>query len=256
MTADPGHVGANVGDPQSWNAYVYARNDPVNSVDPTGLETECYVDGLQRDCGDALRLVDIGAADFCPDNVCSGWDWNANAFKFFFAAAGGASGYVEFQDLAYLYESQGALFAQRGGGGGAQGAAAAPVDIVRNNVGLQRDAFCLWKAGGYGSDRREHAAWIVGGAAGPSTVRWPWNATNDRATWNGPTPAGAIAIMHTHPGRGSEKPSVGDFDNSKKDGFPRYVVTREGIWKTTNDYFKPMEVLSQNWWRPFEREAC
>ena len=36
MTADPGHVGANVGDPQSWNAYTYALNDPIDLTDPTG----------------------------------------------------------------------------------------------------------------------------------------------------------------------------------------------------------------------------
>jgi RHS repeat-associated protein len=36
-TPDPGHVGGNVGDPQSWNAYAYSRNDPINLVDPTGL---------------------------------------------------------------------------------------------------------------------------------------------------------------------------------------------------------------------------
>jgi len=37
MMPDPGHVGANVGDPQSWNGYVYSFNDPINFVDPTGL---------------------------------------------------------------------------------------------------------------------------------------------------------------------------------------------------------------------------
>jgi RHS repeat-associated protein len=41
MTPDPGHVGANVGDPQSWNAYVYVGNDPLNSTDPTGMFEGC-----------------------------------------------------------------------------------------------------------------------------------------------------------------------------------------------------------------------
>jgi RHS repeat-associated protein len=44
MTPDPEHVGANVGDPQSWNAYAYAGNDPINFVDPDGL---CKVDGKE-----------------------------------------------------------------------------------------------------------------------------------------------------------------------------------------------------------------
>jgi RHS repeat-associated protein len=37
MSPDPGHVGASIGDPQSWNAYAYVGNDPINWVDPDGL---------------------------------------------------------------------------------------------------------------------------------------------------------------------------------------------------------------------------
>lgn len=120
MTPDPGHVGANPANPQSWNAYVYVLNDPINAVDPAGL-MNCYVDGLERDCESALRLVAIGGADFCPDNVCSGWDWESGAFKFFFAAAGGASGYASFEDLANLYESGGNLYVLPPGGGSGGG---------------------------------------------------------------------------------------------------------------------------------------
>jgi RHS repeat-associated protein len=36
MSSDPGNAGAVNADPQSWNAYAYARNNPVNLTDPTG----------------------------------------------------------------------------------------------------------------------------------------------------------------------------------------------------------------------------
>ena len=38
---DPYDGSYNLGDPQSFNRYAYVQNDPVNFVDPTGLDT-CY----------------------------------------------------------------------------------------------------------------------------------------------------------------------------------------------------------------------
>ena len=52
-TADPGHVGASLGDPQGWNAYAYSGNDPVNGVDPLGL----YVTRVTPPIEPVLRKV-------------------------------------------------------------------------------------------------------------------------------------------------------------------------------------------------------
>jgi len=43
-TVDPGHVNGNAFDPQSWNGYAYARNNPLRYIDPLGLydwDAEC-----------------------------------------------------------------------------------------------------------------------------------------------------------------------------------------------------------------------
>jgi RHS repeat-associated protein len=44
-TSDPDHVGGNIVDPQSWNAYAYARNNPLRFVDPTGTDYFIQVEG-------------------------------------------------------------------------------------------------------------------------------------------------------------------------------------------------------------------
>ena len=37
MSPDPGNIGVNRLDPQTWNAYSYGRNNPLNITDPTGM---------------------------------------------------------------------------------------------------------------------------------------------------------------------------------------------------------------------------
>jgi RHS repeat-associated protein len=38
MSPDPGNAGASLDSPQSWNAYSYVLNNPLNAIDPTGLD--------------------------------------------------------------------------------------------------------------------------------------------------------------------------------------------------------------------------
>ena len=49
MTPDAFYNDSHVGDPQSWNEYAYARNNPLRHVDPTGenatASVTCSTDG-------------------------------------------------------------------------------------------------------------------------------------------------------------------------------------------------------------------
>jgi hypothetical protein len=41
MSTDPGNAGVDPTNPQTWNLYLYTHNDPINFVDPSGLEGRC-----------------------------------------------------------------------------------------------------------------------------------------------------------------------------------------------------------------------
>ncbi len=76
----------------------------------------------------------------------------------------------------------------------------APAEAERDlEAGLRDEAFRLWRAGGFGGDRSERAAWVVRGAAGVAWRDWPWDRRYLESRWLGPPPGGAIAIVHTHP---------------------------------------------------------
>jgi RHS repeat-associated protein len=47
MSPDPGNVGADTRDPRSWNAYSYTGNNPLNRIDPAGLDYSVCVDDGQ-----------------------------------------------------------------------------------------------------------------------------------------------------------------------------------------------------------------
>jgi RHS repeat-associated protein len=57
MTPDPGHVGAHLEDPQSWNAYAYTANDPINRTDPSGLDYILCT--RERSCVDSYSDFDF-----------------------------------------------------------------------------------------------------------------------------------------------------------------------------------------------------
>jgi len=63
-SADPENAGSDPGDPQSWNGYAYARNNPLLLVDPTGRNyTVCDQQG--QNCAD---LTDQQWSDFRDQN--------------------------------------------------------------------------------------------------------------------------------------------------------------------------------------------
>lgn len=69
-SVDPENAGAKLEDPQSWNAYAYARNNPLKYTDPDGLEyLICSVGEGKRQCyrhndSDVLNSMKAGFLDY------------------------------------------------------------------------------------------------------------------------------------------------------------------------------------------------
>jgi RHS repeat-associated protein len=61
MSPDPGNAGADPMNPQSWNAYAYVRDNPMNATDPTGM----FLSLLPKDKGNS---GDDGSGD--PGDLC------------------------------------------------------------------------------------------------------------------------------------------------------------------------------------------
>jgi RHS repeat-associated protein len=57
LTPDPDNAGADPSDPQTWNAYAYAGNNPTTNVDPSG--EDYYLAGGEG-CGDTVQCDKLG----------------------------------------------------------------------------------------------------------------------------------------------------------------------------------------------------
>jgi hypothetical protein len=121
---------------------------------------------------------------------------------------------------------------------------------------LRDEAFRLFQAGGFGADRTERAAWVVRAQEGFAWRDWPWDRRYEQTRWLGPTPAGAFAIVHTHPAVVDPRPSVADRATAGRLGVAVYTVSRSGIWKVGPDGLVT-RVGDERWWSGCEsRGRC
>jgi RHS repeat-associated protein len=94
---DPYDGSYEFGDPQSFNRYAYTQNDPVNLVDPSGLEPPiCMIDGMETNCSTASGMVQSGAGVVAPLETTR-YDYGSGTFVTFSAvqtSSGTATGWI------------------------------------------------------------------------------------------------------------------------------------------------------------------
>ncbi len=112
---------------------------------------------------------------------------------------------------------------------------------TRVRAGLVR----LIERAAYGLAPYESAAWVVRDREGSVDLR-PWALTGavERATWRGPRPEGAIAIVHTHPRRDDPRPSSADASLARRLGLTVYTLSAGGVWAARSDGRIVLEVAA------------
>jgi len=104
ISPDPsGLLAQNPADPQSWNLYAYARNNPLINVDPTGLDCVYY-----NDAGDGVESVDHNSnSGECGKN---GGNWEEGTtyanWQNYDKKSGTWTGFSLDSSNAYLYSGQ------------------------------------------------------------------------------------------------------------------------------------------------------
>lgn len=113
----PDLLAGSIFNPQSLNRYGYVLNDPINLIDPFGLEHETFldpsigwtcggvtytIDGIDAPCALALATLSSGTGRVCVDNACTGTVINKDGktvFVTYTCFANGRCSYLQLSDL-------------------------------------------------------------------------------------------------------------------------------------------------------------
>ncbi|HEX6642863.1 MAG TPA: Mov34/MPN/PAD-1 family protein [Thermoanaerobaculia bacterium] len=86
----------------------------------------------------------------------------------------------------------------------------------------------MLEEGGFGRLPRERAAFLIRESDGTLTLQ-PWDdCGHRRASFRGPIPKRALAVLHTHP-MSQQRPSAHDRAEARRIGMPILVITPGGV---------------------------
>jgi RHS repeat-associated protein len=275
LTPDP--VDGNPYDPQSWNRYAYARNNPLRYTDPTGLVTfssgvSCPEDGpahcpgnvevVLTDNGFCLR-VDSGTCEFVdlvnPPYQFSD-DIDAGGGLGFEDGTGGGITPSATQAQKPEDPKQGATPPPPGGATPPPGGSSdtsdtqAVMQMVCQPEFIDMSVNSWISAGGIGSTSLEAGFQLTGTPGNPGYVRLPRTNEDSRISFV-PRPD-AFGIVHTHPRTKGSAPSSQDIEMANKTGLKVFTLSIDGLYMySPGDAKPPRQPLrpGMSWTRPCRR---
>ena len=212
MTPDPyvsnnGSAG-NPSDPQSWNKYAYTRGDPVNRLDPRGLDDE--------------PTCTTTSSDFCITIT----DTSDDESK----PAGQVNWGGDFTDL-YL------PMVQLNGDPGDKPGGKPPSKDFRKLKGPECDKTVIdameaaWQKTANGTQNGAEAGFIVKGTPGNYTIVALPIGTGCAIGFPAALLNGAVALFHVHPNNCLPTLSTADMGDSNLYHIPIYAESRSGLWE-------------------------
>lgn len=122
-------------------------------------------------------------------------------------------------------------------------------ELIVGDRALLEEVRALARMGILRPNETETAAFVVRDADGAlSLLAWPDRWRPRCQKYRGPIPAGAIAIVHTHPDRLSPAPSHGDCELARRTRLPVVTLSRWAIWVIEPDAEESVRlVYRRNW---------
>jgi len=208
--------------PQRWNRYAYALNNPLKYKDPSGLDAEFVDHGMDEGSSH------IG---FFGDNLDDFSEFYYNASTSYGEAAWKADGRrsVAAEEQAAQAEAK---------------AAAEALHLNRQVVAWMNEAYTRVANG----IAPYEVGFIVFRTATGYRAEWVIDNRNSELIF--PKYPHAVAYFHTHP-KGKETPRAGSRDSAAADklGKPLYAMTEVGLWRYDPLVKDPIQVMPGLSWR-------
>ncbi len=131
-------------------------------------------------------------------------------------------------------------------------------DAITSNEQFQEWAFYeIFKEGGFGFSKKEHAFWIRRIASDQVMImKWPSSGMDNKAEWKGPIPSGTLGQGHNHSIDVGQKPdNAADRKLGDDEVIKVYTIVRSGIHSYNPKTGDIVHEETSEIWKKFDPKA-